>query len=82
MEPVTVAGAECLPRAEMPAAESKPLQVLVTPLIYCPDLEEPLHPWPLQKVEQAPVPALEFVEGPVQSPALVEQPASAQSSSS
>ena len=34
-------GAECLARAEMPAAEAKPIYMAVTRLIHCPDLEEP-----------------------------------------
>ncbi|XP_077772197.1 uncharacterized protein LOC144324758 [Canis aureus] len=44
IEPVKTAGVECLPGAEMAPVESKPLQVLVTPLIHCPHLEVPPAP--------------------------------------
>ncbi|CAK7306967.1 hypothetical protein VULLAG_LOCUS12929 [Vulpes lagopus] len=50
IEQVTAAGAECLARAEMPAAESEPMHVVVTPLIHCPDVEEP--PAPLATPEE------------------------------
>ncbi|XP_038445222.1 translation initiation factor IF-2-like isoform X1 [Canis lupus familiaris] len=76
IEPVLAAGVECLRGGEMAPADSKPLQVLVTPLIHCLTRRSHLHPWPLQKVEQASVPPLEFVEGPDQPPASVEPPAS------
>ena len=44
IEPVLAAGVECLRGAEMAPADSKPLQVLVTPLIHCPNPEEPPAP--------------------------------------
>ena len=34
-------GAECLARAQMPAAETKPMHEVVTPLIHSPDKEDP-----------------------------------------
>ncbi|CAD7684428.1 unnamed protein product [Nyctereutes procyonoides] len=77
IEPVKAAGVECLPGAEMAPVESKPLQVLVTPLIHCPQLEVPPAPLAPPKRGQASVPTLEFIEGPVHPPALLEQPASA-----
>ncbi|KAM8933059.1 uncharacterized protein AAEQ78_019565 [Lycaon pictus] len=44
IEPVLAAGVECLRGGEMAPADSKPLQVLVTPLIHCLDPEEPPAP--------------------------------------
>ena len=43
-EPGMAVGAECLARAEMPAAESEPMHLVVTPLIHCLDVEEPSAP--------------------------------------
>ena len=40
-EPGMAVGAECMARAEMLAAEAKSIYKAVTPLIHCPDLEEP-----------------------------------------
>eukprot|EP00071_Canis_lupus_P023540 XP_013974732.1 uncharacterized protein LOC106559729 [Canis lupus familiaris] len=77
IEPVKAAGVECLPGAEMAPVELKPLQVLVTPLIHCPQLEVLPAPLAPPKRRQASVPTLEFIEGPVHPPALLEQPASA-----
>ncbi|XP_022259646.1 nischarin-like isoform X3 [Canis lupus familiaris] len=77
VEQVTAAGAECLAQAEMPAAECKPMHVVVTPLIHCPDLEEPPVPLDAPEEEQALGPAIrvqEVLERPTDS---VEQPASA-----
>ena len=38
-------GAEGLARAEMPAAETRPLHMVVAALIPCSDLEGHLRPW-------------------------------------
>nr|XP_025849705.1 induced stolen tip protein TUB8-like [Vulpes vulpes] len=53
----TVAGAECLAQAEMPATECEPKHLEVTPLIHCPDLEEPSAPLDAPEEEQALGPA-------------------------
>ena len=45
IEAVPAIGAEGLARAEMPAAESKPLHMVVTALIPCSDLEQHLRAW-------------------------------------
>ncbi|XP_077705595.1 uncharacterized protein LOC144284649 [Canis aureus] len=70
IEPVMAAGAEYLP-----AAESEPMHVVVTPLIHCPDLEEPLAPLATLEDEHAPAPITEVPDMPKQPPASVEQPA-------
>ncbi|CAD7681098.1 unnamed protein product [Nyctereutes procyonoides] len=44
IEQVLAAGAEGLARTEIPAAELKPLQIVVTALFYCSTLEEPPAP--------------------------------------
>ncbi|XP_077770034.1 uncharacterized protein LOC144323453 isoform X3 [Canis aureus] len=50
IEQVLAAGAEGLARTEIPAAESKPLQIVVTALFHCSTLEEP--PAPLATPEE------------------------------
>ena len=77
IEPVNAAGVECLPGAEMSPVESKPLQVLVTPLIHCPHLE--VLPAPLAPPKRgAGLSARPRVHRrAVHPPALLEQPASA-----
>ncbi|CAK7307390.1 Zinc metalloprotease ZmpB [Vulpes lagopus] len=74
IEPVTAAGTECLVRAEMPAAESEPMHLVVTPLIHCPDVEEPPAPLAAPDEEQAPEPAIKVPKVPEQPPVSVEQP--------
>ncbi|CAK7294824.1 hypothetical protein VULLAG_LOCUS4305 [Vulpes lagopus] len=76
IEPVMAAGAECLARAAMPAAESKPMHVMVTPLIHCPHLEEPPAPLATLEEELAPVPTIKVTDIPRESPASVQPPAS------
>ncbi|CAK7295451.1 hypothetical protein VULLAG_LOCUS4733 [Vulpes lagopus] len=61
----------------MPAAECKPMHVVVTLLIHCPDLEEPSAPLDAPEEDQALGPAIQVQEVLEQSPDSVEQPASA-----
>ena len=74
-EPVLAAGAEGLARAKMPAAELKPLQIVVTALVHCSALEEPPAPLGPLEEEQAPPPAIEVTNVLEQSPNSMEQPA-------
>ena len=69
IELVMAAGAECLARAAMPAAESKPMHVMVTPLIHCP--EEPPAPLATLEEELAPVPTIKVPDMLRESPASV-----------
>ena len=62
IEPVPAAGAECLARAAMPAAESKPMHIVVTLLIHFPDLDESPVPLATPEEEEAPLPAMEVPE--------------------
>ena len=59
----------------MPAAEAKTGYIVVRPLNYCPDLEEPLH-LGNREGEQAPPLAVELIDVLDQPPHSVEQPAS------
>ncbi|CAD7681409.1 unnamed protein product [Nyctereutes procyonoides] len=59
----------------MPAAESKPLQTVVTSLVHCSALEEPPAPLGSLENEQAPAPAIEVTNVLEQSPNSMEQPA-------
>ena len=60
----------------MPAAESKPLQIVVTALVHCYALEEPPAPLGALEDEQVPPPAIEVVDVPEQPPNSMEQLAS------
>ncbi|XP_077712629.1 uncharacterized protein LOC144288745 [Canis aureus] len=77
IEPVTAARAECLARAEMPAAESEPMHLVVTPLIHCLDVEEPSAPLAALEEEQTLGPAIKAHEVLDQPTDSVEQPNSA-----
>ncbi|XP_072639850.1 CMT1A duplicated region transcript 15 protein-like protein [Canis lupus baileyi] len=55
----TAAGVECLPRAKMPGVESKPMHMVVTPLIHCPNVEEPPEPLANLEKEQAQASAIQ-----------------------
>ncbi|CAD7680356.1 unnamed protein product [Nyctereutes procyonoides] len=77
IEPVTAAGAECLVRVEMRAAESTPMHVVVTPLLHCPDLEEPAAPLATVEEELAPAPTIKVPDMPKESGVSGEQPVSA-----
>ncbi|CAD7680354.1 unnamed protein product [Nyctereutes procyonoides] len=77
IEPVMAAGAECLARVAMPAAESKPMHVMVTPRIHCPHLEEPPAPLATLEEDHALAPVFEVPDMLKQPPASVEQPDSA-----
>ena len=67
------AGAECLARAAGPAAESKPMHVVVTLLIHFPDLDESPAPLATPEEEEAPVLAMEVPDIKIQPPASGEQ---------
>ena len=62
--------AEGLAQGEMPAAESKPLQVVVTALIHCSDLWTPAPLGPLE-AKRAPPLAIEVMHVPEQLPKSV-----------
>ena len=76
-KPDTAVGAECFAQVEMPGAELKPVHMVGTPLIHCPELEEPLAPLAAPDEEQSPEPAVKVPEELEQPPVLVQQPASA-----
>ena len=61
----------------MPAAETNAMHLVVTPLIHCPDLEEPPAPLAGPDEEQALDPAIKVPDVPEQPPVSVGQPASA-----
>ncbi|CAK7294868.1 Ral guanine nucleotide dissociation stimulator-like 1 [Vulpes lagopus] len=64
IEAVLAAGAEGLARAEVPAGEAKPLQIVVTALVHCSTLVVPPAPLGALEDEQAPPIALEVVDVP------------------
>ena len=86
--------AECLARAQMPAAETKPMHEVVTPLIQSPDKEDPpailatlvVHHVPAHAIrvrhmpERPPSSGEQLVSAPVQYPEPPQQPAPAPTS--
>ncbi|CAD7680739.1 unnamed protein product [Nyctereutes procyonoides] len=75
-EAILAAESEGSARAEVPAGEAKPLQIVVTALVHCSALEEPPAPLGALEEEQAPAPALEVVDVPEPPRISMEQPAS------
>ncbi|XP_038307509.1 uncharacterized protein LOC119869163 [Canis lupus familiaris] len=63
------AGAEGSARAEVPAGEAKPLQIVVTALVHCSALEEPPAPAATPEEEQNPAPAIGVPRVPEPPPA-------------
>ncbi|XP_038540506.1 fibrous sheath CABYR-binding protein-like isoform X1 [Canis lupus familiaris] len=76
-KPDTAVGAECFAQVNMPAAELKPMHMVGTPLIHCPNLEEPPAPLAALDEEQSPEAAIKVPEELEQPPVSVQQPASA-----
>lgn len=70
-------GAECLARAQMPAAESKPMHEVVTPLIHSPDKEDPPAILATLAVDHVPAHDNRVRHMPEWPPGSVEQLASA-----
>ena len=60
-------------RAEKPAAETKPMHVVVTPLTHCSDMQELPVPVATLEEEHAQVHAIGFPHMPEQPPASVER---------
>ena len=60
-------------RTEMPAAETKPMHLVVTPLIHCSDMQELLVPAATREEEHTQVHAIGFPHMPEQPPASVER---------
>ena len=69
IQAVPAAGAEGSARAEAPAGEVKPLQIVVTALVHCSALEEPPAPAATPEEEQAPAPAIGVPRVPEPPPA-------------
>ncbi|XP_072633791.1 uncharacterized protein [Canis lupus baileyi] len=69
IQAVPAAGAEGSARAEAPAGEVKPLQIVVTALVHCSALEEPPAPTATPEEEQAPAPAIGVPRVPEPPPA-------------
>eukprot|EP00071_Canis_lupus_P026449 XP_022260006.1 skin secretory protein xP2-like [Canis lupus familiaris] len=69
IQAVLAAGAEGSARAEAPAGEVKPLQIVVTALVHCSALEEPPAPAATPEEEQAPAPAIGVPRVPEPPPA-------------
>ncbi|CAD7670533.1 unnamed protein product [Nyctereutes procyonoides] len=76
LEAILAAGPESSARAEVPAGEAKPLQIVVTAPVPRSTLEEPPAPRGALEEELAPPPALEVVDVPEPPPNSMEQPAS------
>ena len=76
IEAVPAIGAEGLARAEMPAAESTPLQMAVRALTQYSELEGRRFDLVALEAEQAQAPAVEVMDVREQQPNSVEQPAS------
>ncbi|XP_077738341.1 uncharacterized protein LOC144303828 [Canis aureus] len=69
IEQVLAAGAKGLARTEIQAAESKPLQIVVTALFHCSILEEPPVPSDTPEEEYALAPAIGVPKVPEPPPA-------------
>ncbi|CAD7679514.1 unnamed protein product [Nyctereutes procyonoides] len=76
IEQVLAAGAEGLARTEIPAAESKPLKIVVTGLFHCSTLEEPLAP-SASPEEDHHLPPEQLASTPEQHPEPPQEPAPA-----
>ena len=70
-------GAECLARAQMSAAETKPMHEVVTPLIQSPDKEDPPAILATLVVHHVPAHAIRVRHMPERPPSSVQQLVSA-----